>query len=178
MRCWNLYLEVLRVVKKGEFSTPLQKTPKTHITNSSSFLQGLKKGEWIPPPSTKNPISWKTHIYSKANQVFTCILLLFFWRKLQSKSHFWMFFFIVGKTYIQSLSDQIHSRFTTSFRRAPILKSHAKDEIIFVFRKLRKIISMICIKTLKTRIYSGDFGCLSLILISFINKLVQIDVND
>jgi hypothetical protein len=36
---------------------------------------------------------------------------------------------------------------------------------------------MTCIKTLKTRIYSRNFGCLSLILISFINRLVQIDVN-
>jgi len=66
---------------------------------------------------------------------------------------------------VQPLSDEL------------LVKSHAKDEIIFVFRKLRKIISMICIKTLKTRIYSRNFGCLSLILISFINRLVQIDVN-
>lgn len=94
-----------------------------------------------------------------------------------NQSHFFeCFFSTFEKTYIQSLSDQIISNVQSTLDES-LVKSHAKDEIIFVFRKLRKIISMTCIKTLKTRIYSRDFGCLSLILISFINGFVQIDVN-
>lgn len=95
-----------------------------------------------------------------------------------NQSHFFECFFLLLKKLtsnlfltrfiqdVQPLSDEL------------LVKSHAKDEIIFVFRKLRKIISMTCIKTLKIRIYSRNFGCLSLIIISFINRLVQIDVND
>lgn len=42
-----------------------------------------------------------------------------------NQSHFFEYFFsAVGKTYIQSLFDQIHSRCATSFRRALSEKSH------------------------------------------------------
>lgn len=94
-----------------------------------------------------------------------------------NRSHIFKCFFFALEKFTLSLFLTRSFQDVQPISDEPFLKSHAKDEIIFVFRKLRKIISMTCMKTLKSRIYSRNFGCLSLILISFINRFVQIDVN-